>query len=129
MKAEPTCGTGLAEHSIFPAKLAAVAEAMAAVLEVHQKALDQADARSREELEAYQRVASSLREGARHLAATAGQMEAGRTIPMGRHHAEAMSNREARGAFADFVRLERELLALLRDWVERDQRMLAEWGG
>lgn len=126
MEVEPTCGTGLAEHSVLPEKLATLALAMAAVLETHQKALDLTDSVSGDEFETYQKVAEGLRNSAWHLNATGSQMAASGQIPMGRHHIEVLSSQEAHDAFANYVRVEQELLSLLHDWVERDQRMLTE---
>jgi hypothetical protein len=51
---ETTCGTGIAENAILPARLADLMASMAAVLDVHQRALDPTDASSRLEIEAYQ---------------------------------------------------------------------------
>ena len=129
MEAQPTCGKGLAENSVLPGKLAAVAEAMAAVLEAHQKALDLTDPRSRVESEAYQKVAEDLRGGGWHFKEAAKRMMASREMAMGKHHVEALASQEAGAAFSNFVRAERELQSLLHEGVERDQRMLEEMQG
>ena len=129
MEAEPTCGKGLAENAVLPENLAAVAEAMAAVLEVHQKSLDLTDPRTRVEFEAYQKVAEDLRGGGWHFKEAAKRMMASRQMPMGKHRVEALASPEAGAVFATFVMAERELLSLLHAGVERDQRMLAEMHG
>ena len=117
METESTCGQGVAESSILPARLADLMASMAAVLEVHQKALDRTDPNAELEFEAYQRVAQALRRSTSELEATSGQMAASRTVPMGRHDTEALSSPPAVQAFAAFVAAEQELLALLRDRV------------
>jgi hypothetical protein len=126
---ESSCGEGVARQSILPAKLADLTEAMAAVLEVHQRALDLTDPSSQAELEAYQKVVHALRVSATQLKATAFQMAASRQVPMGRHDDEAMSSPEALQVFTDYVTAEQELLTLLQDAVEQDQRMLTEMRG
>ena len=40
MKNEPTCGQGLAEHSVLPAKVGELIASLAEILEFHTKALD-----------------------------------------------------------------------------------------
>jgi predicted enzyme related to lactoylglutathione lyase len=126
---EATCGTGIASNAVLPASLAGLMASMATVLEVHQKALDPADAGSRPEIEAYQRVVQGLRDSADRLQAAAKDMAASRTVPMGKHDDEALSGRRALDAFADFVRAKQQLLGLLQETVEHDQRMLAEMEG
>ena len=49
-----TCGKGLAERSALPARLSALAAAIADVLERHQQTLDLADDNARAEHTAYQ---------------------------------------------------------------------------
>ncbi|HEX6739111.1 MAG TPA: hypothetical protein VF310_12605 [Vicinamibacteria bacterium] len=129
MDTNTTCGAGVAEQSIVPARLADLTEAMATVLAVHQKSLDLSDANSRKELDGYAKVVEALRKSARELKAAASQMEASRTLPMGRHDREALSSPEAIDAFADFVRVEQELRDNLRSWVERHQQMLGAMRG
>jgi len=48
---------------------------------------------------------------------------------MGRHDQHAMASPKVLDAFSEFVRLEQELLMLLRQAIERDQKMLAEMRG
>jgi hypothetical protein len=125
MEPEPTCGTGVADQAVLPARLADLTDSLAAVLEIHQQALDRADPNARLELEAYQEVAQALRASAAQLKETAGRMAASRTVPMGRHDGEALSSPRAIQAFASFVTAKQELLTLLRDQIEEDERMLA----
>ena len=126
METEATCGTGVAENAVLPAKLAALTAAMAAVLEAHQNALDRTDADSRLELAAYQQVAEALRATASQLRAASERMAASRDVPMGKHDEDALASPHAVEVFADFVRAERDLLAWLQERVEADEAMLAE---
>jgi len=129
MDDQPTCGKGLAEHSVLPAKLGELIDALAENLEVHMEALDLRDERSRQERDAYAELAQEHRQIAGRLRAVAGRMAGYRDLPMGRHDGEAMARPEVRAAFGRFVALERELLALLRERVEKDGKMLAGMGG
>lgn len=126
---QPTCGKGLAEHSVLPAKLGELTAAMAKNLEVHVKALDLTDENSRKEHDAYVELAREHRSIAGQLQATARQMAAYRDLPMGRHDEKAMSAPEVAKAFEKFVRIEHELLSLLQKRIEQDRRMLTEMGG
>ena len=129
MAEEPTCGTGLADHAVLPAQLAEVTEAMAANLQVHMQALELDDEPAREEHAVYLRLAEEQRQVAGRLRAIAGEMAAARDLPMGRHDQQTLTSPEVGEAFQRFVRAKQELLALLQQMVEQDQRMLAEMGG
>ena len=91
MEGQPTCGKGLAENSLVPARMAELIAALAEVLEVHMKALDLADASSRKEFHAYRKLATEYGELADRLEATAQQMAGYRDLPMGRHDSALMS--------------------------------------
>ena len=121
-----TCGQGLAEHSALPAKVGELIASVADNLELHTKALDATDKNARRELDAYVKLAAEHRRLAEHLTAVADRMAAYRDLPMGRHDEAAMSESGVSEAFERFVAGERELLALLQGWVERDERMLAQ---
>jgi hypothetical protein len=123
---EQTCGRGLAEHSVLPAQLAEVTEAMADNLMAHMQALELDDEAAREEHAVYLRLAEEQRQAAARLRAVAGEMAAARDLPMGRHDAQTMSSPEVADAFRRFVEARQELLAVLRRMAEQDQRMLAE---
>ena len=128
METQPTCGKGLAENSVLPAKLGELTAAMAELLEAHMTALDLTDANSRKEHDAYAELAKRQREIANQLKATAGRMAGYRDLPMGRHEQQLMSGPKVGEAFAKFVQLERELLAMLQHRLERDQKMLRQMG-
>ena len=125
MDDQPTCGKGLAEHSALPAKLAELEDALAENLELHQKTLDLSDDNARKEHEAYVRLANEHRSIAAQLHAVARQMAGNRDLPMGAHDERALADPKLLDAFANFVKREEELLALLQHAIERDGQMLA----
>jgi hypothetical protein len=129
MDEQQTCGRGLAEHSALPARLADVTNAMADNLQVHMQALELDDEPARQEHAVYLRLAEEHRQLAARLRAVAGEMAAARDLPMGRHDQQTLTSPEVGEAFQRFVRAKQELLALLQQMVEQDQRMLAEMGG
>jgi hypothetical protein len=129
MDEQSTCGKGLAEHSVLPAKLGELTAAMAETLEAHQEALDVTDENARKELHAYVKLAQEFRCVAGQLQASAEHMAGYRDLPMGRHDQRAMAGPKVLDAFTKFVRFEQELLALLRQAVERDQKMLTAMRG
>src|SRR6266446_1023709 len=104
METQPTCGRGLAEHSVLPAKLGEWAAAVAENLTRHTEALDLTDESSSKERDAYLDLA------------------------MGRHDPKAMTSSRLRDSFEKFVRLEQELLGLLQKRVEQDRQMLIAVG-
>lgn len=122
---EQTCGKGLAEHSVFPARFGDFLAAMAQNLEVHLIALDPADQTTQPERNAYLRLTRESRRIADELRALAAEMASYRDLPMGRHDPAALSSPPIVEAFAKFVKLERELLGLLEKSIERGQQMLA----
>jgi len=128
MATQPTCGRGLAEHSVLPAKLAEWTAAVAQNLELHTEALDLTDGNSRTERDAYLDLARQHRQIATQLETTARQMAGYADLPMGRHDPKAMASPSLRNAFQDFVRLEQELLVLLQKRVEQDRQMLTAVG-
>lgn len=121
-----TCGQGLAASAPVPAKLGALATAMATVLDVHREALPLDDDAARQEADAYRTIAEQLRSSADRLEATAEQMVASRGLPMGAHDVDALSSPRAAEAFSAFVRSEQELVALLRHRLEEDEAMLTD---
>jgi len=126
---EPTCGQGLAEHSVLPGRLSDVMAAMAETLEVHRTALDLSDANARPEDAAYRDLAEDQRAAAAQLLAIAGDMAGHVDLPMGRHDIEALTSPAAVGAFERFVAAERELLGLLAQTVARHEAMLGAMRG
>ena len=120
-----TCGKGLAERSALPARLGALAAAIADVLERHQQTLDLSDDNARAEHTAYQLLASDYRNLTSQLRVTADRMVGYRDLPMARHHANAMVAPDIREAVANLVERERDVAAILETWIEEDQAMLA----
>jgi len=129
MEQARTCGQGLAENSILPAKLSELIDSVAGILEAHMEALDLEDNDSRREHEAdrelirdHRRIAAELRETARRMAGY-------RDLPMGRHVPEKMAAPRVREAFHEFAKLEEELTALLQQRMEADRQMLRAMSG
>jgi len=119
-----TCGQGLAERSALPAKLGALSAAMADNLEKHQRTLDFTDNNARAEHDAYDAVATALRNAATQLHETAERMASYRNLPMPRHDSSAMTSPEIRDAFATFIERERDLSVLLNTFIQQDRAML-----
>jgi hypothetical protein len=129
MASQPTCGKGLAEHSVLPAKMGEWTAAVAENLELHTEALDLTDESSRRERDAYVELAKQYRQIANELETTARRMAGYPDLPMGRHDPKAMASPKLRDAFERFVSLEQDLLTLLQKRVEQDRRMLSAMGG
>ena len=121
---QQTCGKGLAENSVLPAKLGELISAMADNLAVHRKALDLTDQNSRAEDEAYEKLLKDLRQVAAQLSVTANQMAEYRDLAMGRHDENAMRHPRVEEAFEKFVQRKRELLTLLEQTEEQDKQLL-----
>lgn len=126
MTDEPTCGKGLAEHAVLPAKIGGLAAAMGEVLETHLRSLDRHDPQARPEHEAYTTLVHEYRDLASTLARIAARMAGYRDLPMAPHDQAVLMGPDAVESFAAFVRSERELLELLQSSVEQDETMLAE---
>lgn len=122
-----TCGQGLAERSVLPATLGALAAAMADTLEKHQRTLDLTDRNGRAERDAYDEIARSLRSAATELQATADRMAGYRDLPMPRHDASKMTSADILDAFATFIERELDLSVLLNTFIQHDREMLAHW--
>ena len=123
---QPTCGQGLAENSVLPARLGDLIASMASVLDVHTEALDLEDERSQREHDVYLKLAAEQREVATRLRAIGDEMAGFRGLPMGKHDPNAMSSPQAAGAFEEFVTAEQQLLTLLEARVPQDRQMLDE---
>jgi formiminotetrahydrofolate cyclodeaminase len=121
---QPTCGKGLAENSVLPARLGSLLGAMAENLEVHRKALDLTDQNSRAEYDAYGELIKELQQVAGQLEATANQMAGYRDLPMGKHDEQEMTHPRVRETFEKFVQQKQELLSLLEQTAERDNKLL-----
>ena len=121
---QPTCGKGLAENSILPARLGSLLHAMAENLEVHTKALDLEDQNSQAEYAAYAGLVQQLREAAAQLESAANQMDGYRDLPMGKHDEQAMTHPRVGETFEKLVRQKHDLLSLLEQTTERDRQLL-----
>jgi hypothetical protein len=121
---QQTCGKGLAENSVLPAKLCGLMSAMAGNLEAHMKALDHTDPNSQAEYDVYEKLLKDLRQIAAQLSVTASEMAGYRDLPMGRHDGKAMMHPRVKEAFERFVQSKREVLMLFEQTQERDQQLL-----
>lgn len=128
MENPQTCGQGLAEHSVMPATMGKLIAALAEMLDNHMEALDLTDDRSSQEYDAYSELSQAYRQIAAQLSATAQRMAGYCDLPMGRHDEEKMADPKSVQVFKHFVTLQKELLSLLQNGLERDQQMLTEMG-
>jgi uncharacterized protein YndB with AHSA1/START domain len=124
MNQPETCGQGLAERSAVPAKLGALSAAMAENLEEHQRTLDLTDDNATAERDAYEVVASALRDAAAQLQTAADRMVGYKGLPTARHDMSAMRSPAIRDAFAKLIERERDLSALLNTVIQQDRAML-----
>jgi hypothetical protein len=120
-----TCGGGLAEHSVIPAKLGELIAALAENLELHIPALVLTDPNSKLEHEAYVKLAAEHRAIAEQLTAVAAHMAGYKNLPMGEHDMALMQDVSRNEAFGRYVKIQRELIALLQAALVRDQELLA----
>jgi hypothetical protein len=97
-------------------------------LELHMTTLDLSDEHAKQEYDAYERLVNEHRKIASQLQMTAEQMAQYRDLPMGKHDHQAMATPAIVEAFAQFVKLEHELLALLQKRVKQDGQLLSEMG-
>jgi hypothetical protein len=119
-----TCGKGLAEHAVIPAKLGELIAALAENLELHMPALVLSDPNAKLEHEAYAKLAAEHRAIAEQLTAVAARMAGYRNLPMGAHDMAVMQDRARAEAFGRYVKRERETIALLQIALARDQELL-----
>lgn len=124
MTEQQTCGKGLAENSVLPAKLGELISAMAGNLDAHRKALNLTDQYSWAEDQAYEKLLKELRQTAAQLSVTANEMAGYRDLQMGRHDEKAMTHPRVRAAFEQLVQRKQELLELLKQTEERDNQLL-----
>ena len=122
---EPSCGKGLAANSILPARMAALAAAMAEVLDGHRTSLDLDDDAGRTEDAAYATLTTGFREASAALSVLAGRMAGYRDLPMAPHDEAALMTPAATALFAAFVQSERELLDWLQSSVRQHTEMLS----
>lgn len=123
-EAPASCGAGLAQQAVLPARMAKLLAALAEVLERHRGSLVQSDPHARGEDEAYRELAASYREAAQLVEAAALRMVGYRDLPMPAHDPGAFGPQQQ--AFEALVQAEDALLATLRLVAEGDHQMLAE---
>ena len=125
---QPTCGKGLAENSMLPAKLGDLIAAMAENLSVHMKALDLTDHAARTEYEAYESLLNGLRNISRQLHTTAEEMAGYSDLPMGKHDEKAMTHPRIREAFHALVNSKQDLMSHFMQTAEQDKQLLEMMG-
>ena len=111
---QPTCGKGLAEHSVVPQKLAELLASLAESLEAHVPTIDSKDPNGLPEREAYGALAAEYHVIAGRLLAVARQMSGYRDLPMARHHEAALTAPRIMSAFRRFVDLQGETAGLIQ---------------
>jgi len=119
-----SCGMGLAQHAVVPARIAGLLAALAETLETHRSMLELGDANARKEDAVYAELAASYHEIASTLQATAHKMAGCRDLPAAAHDEKAFGKPQLQ-AFEGFVKAEHGLLAILRLAAERDEAMLS----
>ncbi len=121
---QQTCGKGLAENSVLPAKLGEVVAALAGNLEAHMPALERTDPNSQIEYNAYESLTKQFRQIADQLQKVTQEMTGYRDLPMGRHDKKAMTHPRIRADFENFVLRKQELKNLLEQAGEQDNQLL-----
>ena len=121
---EWTCGMGLAQHAMIPAKMAGFLAALAETLETHIPTIDLAGAAGRAERDAYTELARDHAELASRLGAAADRMRSYEGLPAAPHHEEALADPALLETFARFVAVQAELAALLRESADEDGELL-----
>jgi uncharacterized protein YndB with AHSA1/START domain len=119
---EPSCGSGLAQHSMIPEKIAELCAALAETLATHRAMLVLSDPGSKREDEVYSELARRFGEIASLTGEAARNMASQRELPMGEHDMSAWGEAQM-AAFRRFVSAQGRLLAHLRVAAERDQKM------
>lgn len=97
---------------------------MAENLAEHLPALDLNDAAARLEHDAYERLVGQLRQAAADLHVTSSEMAGYRDLPMGQHDRAVMARPAVCDAFENFVKHKQELLRLLQQTADRDEKLL-----
>jgi uncharacterized protein YndB with AHSA1/START domain len=118
-----TCGEGLAQHALLPAKLAPWFAALAETLELHRALIVKSDANAQAEDDAYRDLAQSYREIGEQVQRAATRMAACRELPMPAHDESAFGERQL-DAFQRYVGAQNALLSVLKLAAEQDQKML-----
>ncbi len=118
-----TCGEGMAQHAVLPAKLAPWFAALAETLELHRAMIVKSDANAPAEDEAYRDLALAYRGIAEQVQRAATRMAACRELPMPAHD-EAAFGKPQLEAFERYVGAQNALLSVLKIAAEQDQEML-----
>jgi uncharacterized protein YndB with AHSA1/START domain len=121
---QPSCGKGLADNSVLPARFSELIDCLAENLELHLNSLDLNDDNARREYETYIKLANKHRNLARELMGVAIEMYNNYDLPMAKHDEEKLSDPKMAEAFKKFTNLEHEIIATLRKQLKRDEKIL-----
>jgi uncharacterized protein YndB with AHSA1/START domain len=124
----PTCGRGLAENSVLPARFSEIMASMAENLELHMQTLDLDDPNAKLEYDAYGKLIKEHKDLATRLMTAAHTMYSYYNLPLARHDEDKLSNPAIATAFKRFNNLEEELTSMLKKRMKKDKRILAEIG-
>jgi len=124
-ESQQTCGKGLADRSVLPAKIAEVLAVLSQNLAQHVPTLDLSDEHAKAEHDAYVHLVESYRVIGDQLRKTAAEMAGYRALPMARHDMQAMTAPGIIDAFEHFVRVETSLCELLEGMIAGDRKMIA----
>ena len=113
-----TCGMGLARGSEMPARMAGLLAVMARNLELHMRSLDGNDPIANEELIAYERLTSRMRDVSGYFEALAGEMASYRELPMAPHDDAALNTPQVHEAFQALIAQEHEFAGSLNASVD-----------
>ena len=120
----PTCGAGLAQHSVVPRRIAAYLAELAETLELHRAMLVLDRSASNAEDDVYRDLAARFRELAGTVRDTADHMAAQLGLPMGAHDQAKWTGNNMK-AFQKFVHEQGALVSVLLVAARRDEEMLA----
>lgn len=122
----PTCGTGLAQNSILPARFGELIASMAENLELHTKTLDLSDDNTRLENEAYEKLIAMQKDISERLMTLAVEMYGYYDLPIAKHDEKKFSDPKIAEAFKNFTHLEQELTAVLNNRRRQEEKILTE---
>jgi uncharacterized protein YndB with AHSA1/START domain len=123
---QPTCGKGLAENAVLPARFSEIMGCMAENLELHMQTLDLSNKNAKLEYAAYQNLVMEHKDIAVRLMNTARNMYSYYDLPIAKHDEKKLENPAIATVFKKFNSLEEELIALLRRRMKKDKKILAE---
>jgi uncharacterized protein YndB with AHSA1/START domain len=119
-----SCGKGLAENSVLPARFSELIDCLAENLELHLNSLNLNDDNARLEYEIYKKLADKNRNLAREMMGVAIEMYNNYDLPMAKHDEKKLSDSMIAEAFMKFRNLENEIITMLRKHLKKDEKIL-----